>query len=375
MLEAKSSTTFRDIQEVVQSAAETIAGGMELGLRLTGDIPTGKLGSTYTLPPGELLIAMFGCSYNFNSARSPLMQGRGPAGCYISLPGFARLPFRIKSYAPTDESTLYLKFTVFGTTPMGGEHAVGPDWQAQSEDILMRINTCIMPVLEQTDFDTLEDLVQNILTLVLSSRHAFRHVINISEVRVRAKMLEGKIPMQLIDRSVWAAHDEQSVVESLDQSSNLSHSPRTHGETDISVRTGESSLRESLSTGLGRATGEDVRPVESVLAEQGNHETQYADQTMQIAASADSPAGHDRAEDTTQDTKVGGVFIALGSNVGDRLVNIEKACREMDAEPGIRIVRTSALYETAPMYVTDQDTFLNGVCEASDPDDRVAIAC
>ena len=57
------------------------------------------------------------------------------------------------------------------------------------------------------------------------------------------------------------------------------------------------------------------------------------------------------------------VFIALGSNVGERLQNIEEACREMDADPHIRVVRTSALYETEPMYVTDQDRFLNGACE------------
>lgn len=56
------------------------------------------------------------------------------------------------------------------------------------------------------------------------------------------------------------------------------------------------------------------------------------------------------------------VFIALGSNVGDRLGNIEQACREMDDETDIRITRTSALYETEPMYVQDQERFLNGAC-------------
>lgn len=55
-------------------------------------------------------------------------------------------------------------------------------------------------------------------------------------------------------------------------------------------------------------------------------------------------------------------FIALGSNLGDRLGNIERSCREMEAR-GLRILRTSSLYETAPMYVKDQDVFLNGVCE------------
>ncbi|EEQ31745.1 trifunctional dihydropteroate synthetase [Microsporum canis] len=55
-------------------------------------------------------------------------------------------------------------------------------------------------------------------------------------------------------------------------------------------------------------------------------------------------------------------FIALGSNLGDRVAMIEEACREMEAR-GIRVKRTSSLFETAPMYVTDQGTFLNGACE------------
>lgn len=56
-------------------------------------------------------------------------------------------------------------------------------------------------------------------------------------------------------------------------------------------------------------------------------------------------------------------FIALGSNLGDTLSNIESACNLMDADPGIRVEKTSALYETAPMYVEDQGRFLNGACE------------
>ncbi|OJD16235.1 dihydropteroate synthase [Emergomyces pasteurianus Ep9510] len=55
-------------------------------------------------------------------------------------------------------------------------------------------------------------------------------------------------------------------------------------------------------------------------------------------------------------------FIALGSNLGDRIAAIEQACREMEAQD-IRIVRTSSLFETAPMYVTDQEKFVNAVCE------------
>ncbi|KAJ0421728.1 Dihydropteroate synthase-like protein [Aspergillus carlsbadensis] len=55
-------------------------------------------------------------------------------------------------------------------------------------------------------------------------------------------------------------------------------------------------------------------------------------------------------------------FIALGSNIGERVEMIEKACLEMD-RANIKVLRTSSLFETAPMYYLDQEPFMNGVCE------------
>ncbi|KAL8996165.1 MAG: hypothetical protein Q9188_006628, partial [Gyalolechia gomerana] len=56
------------------------------------------------------------------------------------------------------------------------------------------------------------------------------------------------------------------------------------------------------------------------------------------------------------------VFLALGSNVGDRIGMIEQACVEMSRR-GLKVLKTSSLYETEPMYKTDQPSFINGVCE------------
>lgn len=56
------------------------------------------------------------------------------------------------------------------------------------------------------------------------------------------------------------------------------------------------------------------------------------------------------------------VAIALGSNLGDRALNIERAVRALSEAPNCKLVDTSFLYETAPMYVTDQPNFLNGAC-------------
>ncbi|PSS02173.1 Dihydropteroate synthase-like protein [Coniella lustricola] len=66
------------------------------------------------------------------------------------------------------------------------------------------------------------------------------------------------------------------------------------------------------------------------------------------------------ATDKPQRTRT--AYIALGSNLGDRIAEIERACRELDAR-GIRVKRTSSLWETEPMYYADQDRFVNGACE------------
>jgi 2-amino-4-hydroxy-6-hydroxymethyldihydropteridine diphosphokinase len=51
--------------------------------------------------------------------------------------------------------------------------------------------------------------------------------------------------------------------------------------------------------------------------------------------------------------------IAFGSNIGDREANISKALRILKQK--IKIIKTSSLYETKPMYLENQDWFLNGV--------------
>lgn len=56
------------------------------------------------------------------------------------------------------------------------------------------------------------------------------------------------------------------------------------------------------------------------------------------------------------------VYIAIGSNMGDRIDWLEKALRAMPSK-GIKVLRASSLWETEPMYVTDQGKFLNGVVE------------
>ena len=55
-------------------------------------------------------------------------------------------------------------------------------------------------------------------------------------------------------------------------------------------------------------------------------------------------------------------LIALGSNLGDRALHIERALRLLEAEGVAAVVDTSFLYETRPAYVTEQPPFLNAAC-------------
>lgn len=58
-------------------------------------------------------------------------------------------------------------------------------------------------------------------------------------------------------------------------------------------------------------------------------------------------------------TVVTRVYIGLGSNIGDRCHNLERAAREL-VRLG-RELKTSSLYETEPVGVEDQPWFLNAV--------------
>ena len=56
------------------------------------------------------------------------------------------------------------------------------------------------------------------------------------------------------------------------------------------------------------------------------------------------------------------VYIALGSNLGDRAENLRQA-RERIESPDLRVLRASSIYETAPRDVESQPWFLNQVIE------------
>lgn len=57
-------------------------------------------------------------------------------------------------------------------------------------------------------------------------------------------------------------------------------------------------------------------------------------------------------------------FVALGANLGDAEQALRGAFKALDEVPGVRVVRTSSLYRTAPIQSTGPD-YVNAVAEVS----------
>ncbi|KAJ2440428.1 trifunctional dihydropteroate synthetase [Coemansia sp. RSA 2424] len=80
------------------------------------------------------------------------------------------------------------------------------------------------------------------------------------------------------------------------------------------------------------------------------------------AVSPVAPAAGDSAEKAAK-SGMHSAYIALGTNLGNRLENMHQALHRLNTDmPNSHVLETSFLYQTAPMYVTDQPAFLNAAC-------------
>jgi 2-amino-4-hydroxy-6-hydroxymethyldihydropteridine diphosphokinase len=57
------------------------------------------------------------------------------------------------------------------------------------------------------------------------------------------------------------------------------------------------------------------------------------------------------------------VFVALGSNLGDRAAHLAAALAALRCSPDVELVRVSGVYETAPVGPAEQGPYLNAVAE------------
>lgn len=56
-------------------------------------------------------------------------------------------------------------------------------------------------------------------------------------------------------------------------------------------------------------------------------------------------------------------FVAVGSNLGDRMSHVVHAFDALDRSPGVRVVRRSTIHETEPVGPPGQGPYLNAVVE------------
>ena len=57
-------------------------------------------------------------------------------------------------------------------------------------------------------------------------------------------------------------------------------------------------------------------------------------------------------------------YLGLGSNIGDRRANLKEAFQRLAQIPTVEIIKTSSIYETAPVGPQDQPDFFNQVVQA-----------
>ncbi len=56
-------------------------------------------------------------------------------------------------------------------------------------------------------------------------------------------------------------------------------------------------------------------------------------------------------------------LLGVGTNIGDKIKNIDDALESLKLVPDINVIRSSSVYDTAPWGYTEQDNFYNIVCE------------
>lgn len=66
------------------------------------------------------------------------------------------------------------------------------------------------------------------------------------------------------------------------------------------------------------------------------------------------------------------IFIGLGTNIGDKIANLNTAIQLLE-EAGVSLVRISSFWETEPWGIQEQDSFLNAVAEISYPGDAPTL--
>lgn len=87
----------------------------------------------------------------------------------------------------------------------------------------------------------------------------------------------------------------------------------------------------------------------------------FLTERQELAEQAREPAIPARGEGVVA-TKI---YLALGSNIGDRLANLREACARLERHPALRIEARSRVYETQSVESGGEAAFLNAALRAT----------
>ena len=258
----------------------------------------------------------------------------------IFFPRMERLPFQLTDKPPS--STKLALQVRFRGEPTRHNDSMAFNASEQLSYLFEGIEQTVTPLLESRTFSSLAHLSNDVASALMQKRADFA-TFDLEQVGVRSYLVAGGGTTAKASATCGAISDNSG-----EHNAQTVIPEKPKPKLDPDPTTAQSTLWEAS---------------EPVSTEPKTTDPDAPDPSTQ---GLDTLEDGDLSFETPRlDGQMDRVFVALGSNVGDRLGNIEAACREMDAEPDIQVLRTSSLYETDAMYVTDQASFLNGACEVS----------
>ena len=284
--------------------------------------------------------------------------------CQIILRG---LSARVRTLNQGGITPVVFKILLWGTPTQQDDQLLCA--RQQVNDMVAKLMSRLSPSIQGTLVDGYNDLAQLAADAIYSAKHDFAEHLIVEKVRVETKMSAEDSPiMSDQDGDATTGMGEKHEL-SLDDFNEYDLDAR--GTSPVDTSTGNTdNAHHGLQTGASSTVPDgsmQATTLKDLMQELDDQLSLFSTSPLEQTTST-SMSPHNSPLDNTAPSGSrmrGGVVVALGSNVGNKIEEIEKACRAIDADPDMRIVETSFLYETKPMYVEDQERFMNGACEVS----------